>query len=165
MSEGCFVPTIPRKSGSWLLAVLGGLLLAGCASLTAPQESPEVFLVDVSQAKEPGGLLEQRVTIDLRIRNPNDRELTITGLDFFLDVNGTRLARGLSNQTVTVPRLGEAMLSVTASTTIMDMVRQLTKLTQSQDFTYAVKGHIHLDHGWASRLPFESAGTLLEPAK
>lgn len=158
------MPVSSRRRVCRLAAVLGGLLLAGCAGLAGLRESPEVYLVDVSQATEPGGLLEQRVKIDLRVRNPNDRELTITGMDFFLDLNGTRLARGLSNETVMVPRLGEATMSVTASTTIVDVVRQLTKLTQHQDFSYAVKGHVHVGGG-GGRLPFESVGKLMESDK
>ena len=36
----------------------------------------------------PGGALEQRVEVQLRVLNPNDRELEIDGVDFTLEING-----------------------------------------------------------------------------
>ncbi|MFO0774054.1 MAG: LEA type 2 family protein [Nitrospiraceae bacterium] len=156
--------SIRRFAGRLCVLVLVGAL-AGCAGVGVPREAPEVYLIEVSQAKEAGGMLEQRLQIDLRVRNPNDQDLVINGMDFFLDVNGTRLARGLSNQTVTVPRLGEATMSVTASTGIMDVIRQLGALTKTQDFNYAVKGNVHVGDGMRARLPFETSGKLMDSTK
>lgn len=53
---------------------------------------------------------EQRLRVSLRIRNPNDYELQVTGVDVRLEFNGKRLARGLSNKEFTVPRLGEPVV-------------------------------------------------------
>ncbi len=127
-----------------MLLLLAISMAAGCGGRGAPIELPEVYIINVQPAEGESGLFEQRLKVDLRIRNPNNQDLNIDGLDFFLDVNGNRLARGLSNEAVTVPRLGEATMSVTASTTLMDIVRQVTRLGQHQDLVYAVKGKLHL---------------------
>lgn len=144
----------------WILPIM--LLSTACAGLFTNVEQPEVYVINVQPAEGESGLLEQRLKVDLRIRNPNDHDLAINGVDFHLDVNGNRLARGLSNESVTVPRLGEATISVIASTTLMDLVRQISKLGQNQDLAYAVKGKLHLGSGWGGRIPFESSGQLLD---
>lgn len=143
---------------------LDSLLLAGCASWFRAVERPEVYVVHVEPMAGESGLFEQRLKVDLRIRNPNDYDLDVTGVDFHLDVNGNQLARGLGNQSVTVPRLSETMLSVIAATGLMDVVRQVSKLgeNQGQDVAYALRGTLYIGHGWGSRVPFESADRLLD---
>ncbi len=145
-----------------LLVLLIVQATAGCAGLFRAHESPEVYVIDVTPAEGESGLFEQRLKVDLRLRNPNDHDVTIHGLDFVLEVNGNRLARGLSNESVTVPRLGEAKVSAIASTTLMDVVRQVTKLGRDQNLMYAVKGTLHTGGGWGGRLPFESEGKLVD---
>ncbi len=152
-----------------LLAVLalGPLLLGGCVGLFRSVEQPEVYVIHVEPTEGESGLLEQRLKVDLRIRNPNDYDLDISGVDFHLDVNGNHLARGLGNESVTVPRLGEATLSVIATTTLMDVVRQVSKLGQQQTegVAYVLKGKLYVGRGWGSRVPFENSGTLIDQAK
>ncbi len=143
---------------------LDSLLLGGCASLFRTVERPEVYVIHVESIEGESGLLEQRLKVDLRVRNPNDYDLDVTGVDFHLEVNGNQLARGLSNESVTVPRLSEAKLSVIATTTLMDMMRQFSKLgqNQGQNVAYALKGTLYIGHGWGSRVPFESAGRMFD---
>ncbi len=104
-------------------------------------------------------IFEQHLRVDLRVRNPNDFDLKVTGLDFTLDLNGQRLARGLTSQTLTIPRLGDAMMAVETSTSTLDVVRQLLNLGQRQDLSYQLKGVLHLQ---GSRLPFEHEGVLID---
>ncbi|HIP77210.1 MAG TPA: hypothetical protein EYH07_01915, partial [Kiloniellaceae bacterium] len=79
---------------------------------------------------------------------------------FDLDVNGADFASGFSNQAVTVPRLGEAVLSVTASTTLVDLVQQMVLLAERGDLTYRVHGVAYLDNLARRRAPYESIGTF-----
>ena len=101
---------------------------------------------------------EQRLKVDLRIRNPNDADLDVTGMDFRLELNGKRLARGLSNKSFTVPRLGETVSSVETSTSTFDLVRQALGLRTIQEVTYAISGVLHLKSG---TLPFDNSGVLV----
>ncbi|MEO8339163.1 MAG: LEA type 2 family protein [Nitrospirota bacterium] len=97
--------------------------------------------------------------MDLRIRNPNDFDLLVTGIDFTLNLNGKRLARGLSNIAITIPRLSESVVSVETSTSTFDVVRQLLSFSQAQDLSYDITGRLHLKD---DRLPFDNSGILLE---
>jgi LEA14-like dessication related protein len=116
-------------------------------------EPPEVYLSDIAPVEI--GLFEQRLRVELRILNPNDFALEVTGLDFQLDVNGIQLARGLSNEEITVPRLGESVVSVMTSTTVLDIVRQIDNLSQQQEMSYEIRGRLHLGNAAVGSVPFE----------
>ena len=139
------------------LACLLLVATAGCASWFMNGEPPEVLVTNVTPLETTA--FEQRLQVDLRIRNPNDFDLLVTGIDFTLTLNGKRLARGLSNKDITVPRLSDAVVSVQTSTSTFDMVRQLLSFSQTQDLSYDITGLLHLKDG---RLPFDNSGILLE---
>ncbi len=65
------------------------------------EEQPEVLLTNITPLESTP--FEQRLKVDLRVRNPNDYDLQVTGLDFRLEMNGKSLARGLGNKELTVP--------------------------------------------------------------
>jgi LEA14-like dessication related protein len=144
--------TIPRYLACFLLVTT-----AGCASWFMKGEPPEVFVTNVMPLEATA--FEQRVQVDLRIRNPNDFDLLVTGIDFTLNLNGTRLARGLSNKDITIPRLSDVIVSVQTSTSTFDLVRQLLSFSRKQDLSYDITGLLHLKDG---RLPFDNSGILLE---
>ena len=133
------------------------LLFSGCASWLIKGEPPEVLVTNVTPLDST--VFEQRLRVDLRIRNPNDFDYHLTGIDFTLNLNGKRLARGLGSKEVTIPRLGDAVMTIDTTTSTLDIVRQLLGFSQKQELTYDIKGMLHTTYG---RLPFTSAGTLVE---
>ena len=147
----------------WTGLLMVTLMWMGCAALWLHGVPPEVILTNLTPIEST--LLEQRVKLDLRIQNPNDFDLHITGVDVRVDVNGKKLARGFSRQDVTVPSLGEATLSLVASTSMLDVLRQVMILGQQPDISYKVTGTLHLGNSGLSRLPFESSGTLVEKGR
>ena len=134
------------------------LLFSGCASWFIKGEPPEVLVINVTPLDAT--LFEQRLHVDLRVRNPNDFDYHLTGIDFTLNLNGKRLARGLGSKEVTIPRLGDAVMTIDTTTSTLDIVRQLLEFSQKQDLTYDIKGLLHSTEG---RLPFTNGGTLVEP--
>lgn len=143
------------------LASLAGLVAAltfpGCVSWFMKGEAPEVLVTNVTPLE--ASAFEQRLQVDLRIRNPNDFDLAVTGIDFRLDLNGNRLARGLGNKELVVPRLSDSLTSIETSTSTLQVVRQFLSFTGDQPLTYRVSGVLHTKDG---RLPFDSSGVLLE---
>jgi LEA14-like dessication related protein len=129
----------------------------GCASWFVKGEPPEVLLINLTPLDSTA--FEQRLKDDLRLRNPNDFDLQATGLDFRLELNGKKIARGLGNKEFTIPRLSDAVVSVETSTSTLDIVRQLLSLGKNQTLAYGISGMLHLQDG---RLPFENTGVLLE---
>ena len=136
------------------------LFTTSCASLLFHAEPPEVL---VSNVKPLGGtLFEQRVQVDLRVKNPNDFPLEVTGLDFTLHLNHKKITRGLANQAVTIPKLGEAVISVDTTTSTLDMLNQLLHLTKGQNLSYQVNGVLHVQD---IPLPFDNEGVLLDVSR
>jgi LEA14-like dessication related protein len=146
------------------LPFVGGILfLISCQSvspLSVKPESPEVLLVDITPLDTT--MFEQRMRVDLRIQNPNDFDLEVTGLDFTLHLNEQRLARGLTNKASTIPRLGDSVLSVETTTSTLDVLRQLLNLPQRQDVSYQVEGVLHTQ---GARLPFANKGVLMDSSQ
>ena len=133
------------------------LLVAACAGLQRGLEPPEVSLVSLEPLAS--GSLEQRFAVELRVLNPNERELRIDGVDFVLEVNGSRLTRGVSSEELVIPRLGEALFTVTATTTVFDLLRQMLNATEATELTYELRGRVFLADSPAT-LAFSRSGDL-----
>ena len=142
-----------------LVAVCAPLLLLLLGSQQAADiQPPRVSLVDIRML--PGGLLEQRFQIDLRITNPNNFDVPLDGLSFTLALNGAAFANGVSNRAVVVPRLGEVVMPIDSHTTLLNLVQQVMVLADAQSLTYRLSGTAFLSGIGGGSVPFESAGAL-----
>jgi LEA14-like dessication related protein len=119
-----------------------------------------VSVVDLQPEAATG--FEQRFRVELRISNPNERELEVDGLRFELDVNGQRLARGQTGDAVTVPRLGDATLSVLTTTTLLDVFRQVVALPNAKGVRYRVAGRVYLKGIFPPYVDFEHEDALVD---
>jgi len=152
-----------RNAMQPVLGGLVGLALAGsvaCAVLGPGIEPPEVHVIGLTPLEQT--LFEYRVRVDLRLRNPNDFPLECDGIDFELVVNGTPLTRGLSNEAFTLPRLGEQVVHVTASSSSLDLVRQVVGLAGNVRFDYEVDGRVHLTAPRERTLRFSHSGSAVD---
>lgn len=140
-----------------LLAGAAMLGVAACAQMQ-PAEPPQVSLSDVRLLG--GGLMEQRLMVELRIANPNNFDLPLEGLTVDLHVNDRPFAQGVSNKTVTVPRLGEARVPVVATTNLFDMVQQVFALNNRGAITYNLSGKAYITGMFGGAVPYEKAGSL-----
>lgn len=165
MTAGYFLPAWAsdmRHFSARLLLALAILAAAGCASV-APLAAPEVQLTSLRVLEPMPGSLEQRFEVGLRVINPNNRAVTLDGLDFELDVNQRRLARGVSNQRFELPQLGEAETSVIVTTSLLDVLRQAMALASGpgEPVDYRLRGRLHLGSGFVRSIPFDHRGTLV----
>lgn len=145
-----------------LLAVLGLCLAAnGCASL-ANLETPELKVVSFRVLEQEPASLEQRFAVGLRVINPNNRDIDVDGIDFSLDLNGRRLARGVSDEAFRLPRLGEAETTVVVSTSLLDVLRQAIDLGSREEelLEYRLRGRLHLGGVLLRSIPFDYSGKL-----
>lgn len=121
-------------------------------------ESPHVSVVNLRPVALQ--LLEQEYAATLRIQNPNNSTLRIEGLSFKLELNGSPLARGVSNQKVTVPAYGESKIDVTMVSGTLGIIRQIQALEQQkQSLDYRLSGKLSLT-GHLLPLAFEREGTI-----
>lgn len=142
------------------LAVLLASLCAGfgCArggSLPSSLLPPAVTLADLQPLETT--LFEQRLQVALRVRNANDVALPVRGIRYTLHVDGKLLAQGASEEHLTVPALADELITTTATTTSLALVRQLRGLSRDAEADYALSGALFLV-GRDAPLPFEQAG-------
>ena len=133
------------------------LLASACATFGSKLESPEVFVTGLKALESD--FLEQRFESALRVQNPNEQDLELDGIDVILVVNGRRLGRAMSGDSVTVPRLGEAVVTLHAVTTVFDLLRQLATAPVATEMSYELSGRVFLakSPGWLS---FSREGVL-----
>ena len=146
------------------LLLLCSLALGACSAL--PNRDP--LNIDVAGI-EPlqGEGLELRLAVRVRIQNPNDSDIEYSGAALKLDLNGHKLASGVSAAMGTVPRYGEAVLEIPVTISALSMVRQALGFVgnNAQD-TRAVKYKVHgkLEGGMFGTRRFTDDGTFDLPA-
>ena len=97
------------------------LALGACASLTG-REPLNVLLVGVESLGGEG--LELRLAVKLRLQNPNDAAIDYDGVSLDLEVRGWDFASGVSDASGSLPRFGEAVLTVPVSISATAMLKQ-----------------------------------------
>lgn len=143
-----------------LLSVLL-LVLSGCAAFS--QRDPLNVQVAGIQPL-PGEGLELRMNVKLRIQNPNDMALDYNGVALNLEVNGRRLASGVSDARGSVPRFGETVLSVPVTVSAFSAARQALGLAEHiglDEVPYVLRGK--LAGGLFGTQRFVEKGTLELP--
>lgn len=148
---------VPRRQ--WLAAVALAAL-AGCAASALNLKTPQLSLVSVQHAG--GDLVEQRFTVRLRVQNPNERELPITGLKVAIELGGEHLADGVSAREFTVPAGGEAEFDMQMRADAVGAVLQLLRQRGSsgKEIGYRIKGEVETKLGLFHRFPFDETGKI-----
>jgi LEA14-like dessication related protein len=155
------------RGAIWGITVLS-LVFFGCAGLGKPLKSPEIQLAGLSV--ENADLFETVLLLNMRVINGNDIPLEIKGIDCDLEINDTSVASGVSGTPVKIPAFGSNTVTVTAyssafsiaTTFIRFMQREMQNTTGEIDFSYRLKGRLHMESGalMPSTLPFNAAGNL-----
>jgi LEA14-like dessication related protein len=141
-----------------------GLVVWLMACATVPSiESPRVSVVALQPVEVTP--LEQTYRIRVRLQNPNDHDLDVTGLSYKLEVNRAPLLEGVSGAAFTVPRYSEAVVDVSGVSTFFGFIRQIQALEQQAkpEVIYKLTGKISIRNR-VGTLPFEYEGTLTLPA-
>ncbi|CAD6511148.1 LEA type 2 family protein [Paraburkholderia metrosideri] len=146
------------------LVAIGALVcvaLNGCAGLFGG-DPLRVNVAGIEPIDNQG--LEMRFNIKLRVQNPNDSTVNFNGISIDLDLNGKPFASGVSDQSGTVPRFGETVISVPLSVPAFTVVRQALALPgamESGQIPYTLRGK--LANGLTGTTRFIDQGTLKLP--
>ncbi len=125
-----------------LWVFLASLAVGGCAGLSS-RDMPRVDVAGIEVLPSQG--MELRLAVKLRILNPSDYVIEYNGLFVEMDVQGMRFANGVSNQSGTVPRYGEGVISVPVTISALAMVRQFIGLAGKErdvPLGYEVRGKV-----------------------
>ncbi|WP_434707318.1 LEA type 2 family protein [Pseudomonas sp. R1-1] len=143
--------------------MLSLLLLSLSACALFPNRDP-VNINVVGLEPLPSQDLEVRFAIKLRVQNPNETAIDYNGIALDLDVNGHSLASGVSDQSGSIPRFSETIVSVPVSISAFSVLRQTLGLSQTQtldNLPYVLRGK--LAGGLFGTMRFVDSGTLSLP--
>ena len=135
------------------------LAVAGCSALGYRFETPQLTIVQVELVK--GDLLQQNLRVRLHVRNPNRRELSVSGITYEIEVAGEKFAHGESERDFVVPALGETEFDVGVTANAAGVLLRLaTGGIRSDAVDYRLVGKVNLKSGLLRSLPFEQRGTV-----
>ena len=135
------------------------LAVAGCSTLGYKFETPQLTVVQVELVK--GDLLQQNLRVRLHVRNPNRRELSVSGITYEIEVAGEKFAHGESERDFVVPALGETEFDVgVTANAAATLLKLATGGMRSDALDYRLFGKVNLKSGLLRSLPFEQRGSV-----
>ena len=134
------------------------LQLAGCTGLGI-NERPVVTLTNLRMLESDG--LSMRFAIDLSITNPGPVTIPVDGLSWNLELEGSRILTGVSNQVPVLEPFTEVPLTLEASTNLTGMVELFTRLLnrQSEQFDYQLETRLGLS-GFRLPITYTDSGSI-----
>ncbi|MBF8291565.1 MAG: hypothetical protein HW417_611 [Steroidobacteraceae bacterium] len=134
--------------------------LVACAGFGTKLETPRVSFVGVRALE--ANILEQKLEVRLRVRNPNQRDIPVNGLDVDVELAGEPFAHGISAREFTVPANGEAefdmIVTANAATALLRILGSDRKSREAVE--YRLKGKLSTHLGMWRSIPFNETGTL-----
>jgi len=143
--------------------ILSMILLSLSACALFPNRDP-VNINVVGLEPLPSQDLEVRFAIKIRVQNPNETAIDYNGIALDLEVNGHSLASGVSDQSGSIGRFSETIVSVPVSVSAFSVLRQTLGLSQTQtldNLPYVLRGK--LAGGVFGTMRFVDSGTLSLP--
>ena len=137
------------------LFVFAPVWLSGCAMLTSRQPL-QVTLVDVNGL--PGAGLELRLAVKLRVQSPNEDAVDYDGVSLELEVSGRHLGSGVSDVRGSVPRFGEALITVPVTISPGSVLRQAWGLAREAPSSVEFTARGRLAGGLFGGAGFVSSG-------
>lgn len=125
-----------RVPGPLIFLLFLASLVTGCASLTTPMDPPKVFLEDFSSLPSEGA--GPRFQIKLRVQNPNEQTLDISGISYGIELAGQEVITGVSNDIPVIEGYSEGVVTLDASLKLFQVLRLLASLgqTTADELTY-----------------------------
>jgi LEA14-like dessication related protein len=145
-------------SALWVLTVL-----SGCASLGPTLSAPTLKVLEVKVIK--GDFFEQQLQARMQVQNPNDVELSVSGITYTLELGGEELGRGLSGSRFVLPAKGQAEFDMQVTVNLAGTLFKLAEQARDRDrrleqINYRLRGEVQLAKGLLRKVPFDEQGTL-----
>jgi LEA14-like dessication related protein len=138
---------------------LACLVLAGCAGIPRDLQTPEVSFVGLKTVE--ASLFEQKLTVRMKVRNPNAIELPVNGLDVDMELADEPFARGVSAREFVVPAGGEAEFDMNVTANAANALLKIASGDlEADEIGYRVKGKLSTKIGMLRTIPFDERGTL-----
>ncbi|MGY2190055.1 Late embryogenesis abundant protein [compost metagenome] len=143
--------------------ILSLLLLSLSACALLPNRDPlniNVVGIEPLQSQD----MEIRFAVKIRVQNPNESSISFNGVSLDLDINGQPFASGVSDESGSIARFSETVLTVPVSVSAFSVLRQTFGLSQVQtlnNMPYILRGK--LAGGLFGTMRFVDSGKLSLP--
>lgn len=133
--------------------------MSSCSSLHLKYQEPSVELVSFKVLGIDG--FEQKFEIGLKLTNPNNYALPLSGISYELNIAGETLAHGVAADIPTISAFGESRFVVPISTSLLRGVKVIKALlaNQGQDINYQLNAQLAID------IPFVPSLNVIEEGK
>lgn len=122
-----------------ILSLLLVLMLTACAHWADRQE-PEVHLTKVEPLPSAG--LEQRFLIGLRIVNPNNAPLAVSGLSYSLSLQDSKVITGVSSKIGTIPAYSDTVVELESSVSLVGVRALMSILNETEAVKYELEARL-----------------------
>jgi len=151
----------PSNWNNRFLPLFGLLLvvtLSACSTLNAIPPEVNLMRVDVQDVT----LSHVNLLADLRVFNPNDKSLTIQGVDYTLHLEGIKVFSGKSNLTQTIEPQEYGHLTLRLASAYWDIIQLFNKLPNKSDVAFSMQGSIRVGGNrlFAQRFTFDKKGII-----
>ena len=150
-----------------IVFITASAVLSGCAGLGKRLESPEVSLANIAVLEAKG--FETAFQLDLRVFNTNDVPLEIKGVDCILEINGEKVAKGVSATQINVAAFGTELVPMKVYSSMFGVISSMLNMVKSAQSTqgkpklsYKISGRLRLggDSMMSGSVPFKYKGEL-----
>jgi LEA14-like dessication related protein len=135
--------------------------LASCASLGPKLVAPELSLLGIQIMS--ADMFSQQFMVRVKVENPNDLEVAVSGLEYEIFLMGDSFAEGVSESSFVLPAKGEAEFDMIVKTNFVSSLGRLVSRTgggKLENVPYQVTGKLMLEKGIMRTIPFSHAGTV-----
>ena len=149
--------------GPWLAGLtlaVAASALGACSAIAPHLESPHltVIAIEIKDAT----LAEQHFRVRIKVQNPNDRALPVTGITYTMQLEGEEFGQGEAASAFTVPAQGEAEFDMLMTTNLASAFwKVLPRLKDgSQPVAYRLVGNVSTDLLFLRTIPFDQRGSF-----
>ena len=134
------------------------LVLSACSTINAVPPEVNLMRVDVLDVT----LSHVNLLADLRVFNPNEKDLTIQGVDYTLRLEGIKVFSGRSNMRETIAPQQYGHLTLRLSGAYWNLIQLINKLPNTSDVAFSMQGSIRIGKSYlfAHRYSFATQGTI-----
>lgn len=146
------------------MALVISLVLSGGCETLQRSNPLQVTVAGIEPLQGQGEGLELRLLVKLRVQNPNDAPVNYNGVSVEMNVQGKSFATGVSDAHGSVPRFGDAVISVPVTVSAFRMMGQALGMMRNgamDKLTYEMKGKLHRSS--LSSTHFQARGELELP--
>ncbi len=132
--------------------------LSSCSTINAIPPEVNLMRVEVQDVT----LSHVNLLAEVRVFNPNEKGVTIQGIDYTLHLEGIKVFSGRNNLSQTIEPQEYGFLSLRVSSAYWNIIQLLNRLPNKTDVAFSMQGSIRVGGSsmFAQRFSFAKEGVI-----